>query len=118
MSRFYEVQFGSHVETEGRARPGTGRLAVVLVALALPAMAFAIGCGGGGAAGGGGGGGGTAVVDGNVVTTAGGDAVSAAAHSHWQDGLTAFTQAESAGWNEARCESVLEQFEEANDAQG
>lgn len=115
MSRLYEVQFGSAILEKQPSRgglPAPARWAVVLVAIAM-------GCGGGGGAAGGGRG--PRAVDpetGQTVTTAAGQAVSAEAHSHWQEGLQAFAAAERAGWNEERCDAVGEHFEEANSAQG
>ncbi len=81
----------------------------------------AIGCGGSSSSSGGGGGEGGGEVatgaGGEAIVTGSGAAVSAAAHNHWEDGLTSFNSYEEQGWNPARCEEVIEKFDEAIDAQ-
>ena len=73
------------------------------------------GCGGGGAEGGG-------AVDenGNVIRTAGGAAVSEAAHNFWTEAIAMFQRHETSetGWNEQACTTTSAKFEEANAAQG
>jgi tetratricopeptide (TPR) repeat protein len=79
-------------------------------------LTLAVACGGGG---GGGGSNAPAVTGpgGKQITTAGGAAISAAAHNRWKEALAAFTKYEAAGWNEGACESVSSSFEDAADAQ-
>jgi tetratricopeptide (TPR) repeat protein len=52
------------------------------------------------------------------VKTAGGAEVSVKAHNYWKDGSDAFDVAEKQGWNDSRCDSVADKFEDAADAQG
>ncbi|MFK7992150.1 MAG: tetratricopeptide repeat protein [Sandaracinaceae bacterium] len=89
----------------------------------LTALAV-VGCGGGD---GPGGGGDVATGDnGNVIRTAGGAAVSEAAHNHWREAIAMFEANEEAarartagqGWTTANCGSTRSKFEEANGAQG
>ncbi len=78
--------------------------------------AAAIGCGGGSASGNGEG-----VTDehGNVITTAGGTAVTEEAHNRWQTALARFQQVDGTGaWNSENCSGVMDAFDSAVDAQG
>lgn len=75
-------------------------------------------CGGGGASGGGAGGGGGTAAGPNVPRTSTGDVVSAEAQNFWTDGLAAFAQRETAGWNAEACDAVAEKFDDAAEAQG
>ena len=56
--------------------------------------------------------------DGSAVTTSGGEAVSEQALNDWNAGRRAFAEAETAGWNEGRCSSIIGQFESAVAEQG
>lgn len=76
----------------------------------------AAGCGG--SAGGGTSGGGATDESGNVITTAGGEAVSEAAHNAWTEAMAEFSKYEEAGWNESACDSVFDAFGKANERQG
>jgi len=82
-------------------------------------FAVVLGCSGGGAEGGHGGGGGPAdTVHGREVRTAGGEAVTAAAHEEWRAGIALFQRYEHSGWNEDHCTETSEQFGDANEEQG
>ncbi len=85
-------------------------------------VALALGAGWAGCGGGGTGGEGSGATDaqGNVIRTAGGSAVSEAAHNHWTEAIAMFERHEAANaWGTpATCQQTLAKFEEANGAQG
>jgi Tfp pilus assembly protein PilF len=85
------------------------------LSISLLTLTLVAACGGGG----GGGGNSPAVMGpgGKAITTAGGQAISVAAHNYWKDALTQFTKYEAAGWNDQACGSVSSAFEKASDAQ-
>jgi tetratricopeptide (TPR) repeat protein len=90
---------------------GTARI------LGLSAVVAALtGCGGAAVTASTGSGGTTAAPDAPRTST--GEVVSAEAQNYWRDGLAAFTQAESAGWNDDTCGDVTEFFDDAAEAQG
>jgi tetratricopeptide (TPR) repeat protein len=81
-------------------------------------LALAVGCGGGAAKGG------TTTpanaakdAEGNVVRSGSGAAVTKEAEASWRDALAAFEAAEKSGWNESLCESVSDDFKDANKEQ-
>ncbi len=87
---------------------------LVLIGLA----AAGSGCGGGGSGGEGTSGGETAVTEtGTEVTSASGEAVSVEAHNRWTGANELFNQYETQGWNESRCEEVIEAYERTISAQ-
>jgi tetratricopeptide (TPR) repeat protein len=87
---------------------------LVLIGLA----AAGSGCGGGGSSGEGTSGGETAVTEtGTEVTSASGEAVSVEAHNRWTGANELFNQYETQGWNESRCEEVIEAYERTISAQ-
>jgi len=87
---------------------------LVLIGLA----AAGSGCGGGGGGGEGTSGGETAVTEtGTTVTSASGDAVSVEAHNRWTNANELFNRYETQGWNESRCEEVIEAYERTISAQ-
>lgn len=89
------------------------RRATALIAVAL-LMVAGVACGGGAAE--------TSATattaSGTAVKTAGGAAVNVKAHNYWKDGIDLYDSAEKQGWNDGRCDSVAEKFEDAADAQG
>jgi hypothetical protein len=74
-------------------------------------------CGGGGSGGGGSSSAAVTGPGGKAIKTAGGQAISAAAHNYWKDALAAFNKYEAQGWNDSACSSVSSSFEDAADAQ-
>lgn len=54
---------------------------------------------------------------GGEIKTAGGEKINIEAHNRWKEGVAAFRAADKQGWNEARCESVADHFEDAAEAQ-
>lgn len=90
------------------------RLPLVFVSAALAAS---IGCGGASK------GAGTTPTQaannsqGKVVSTSG-EAVNEEAEASWNGALAAFEAAEKGGWNSSSCDSVLEDFKDANSEQG
>jgi tetratricopeptide (TPR) repeat protein len=90
---------------------GTARI------LGLSAIVAALtGCGGAAVTATSGSGDTTAAPDAPRTST--GEVVSAEAQNYWRDGLAAFTQAETAGWNDNTCGNVTEFFDDAAEAQG
>jgi len=57
---------------------------------------------------------------GGVITSAGGAAVTAEAHNHWQEAIQLFRthDREAQGWSQANCEATMARFRQANEAQG
>jgi len=58
--------------------------------------------------------------DGTAITTAGGSAVTEAAHNHWREAIAMFQahEREANGWSSEHCQATLAKFNEANGAQG
>ena len=55
---------------------------------------------------------------GETIRTAGGGAVTVQAHNHWRAATEKYERYAQSGWNPERCNEVLGELEEANDAQG
>lgn len=102
------------VACQVQGRVGARRMANVLAALSLAALA-SVGCGGGA-----GKGAGTTPADaakdehGNIVRSSSGAAVNKEAEASWKEALATFEANEKSGWSSDKCASSSADFEKAN----
>jgi len=89
----------------------------VVRALSIAVALVLVSCGGGGKGSQAGGADVARGVGGTAIRTGGGETINLTAHNLWKEGVAAFQAAEKAGWNDQRCESVADKFENAAEAQ-